>query len=205
MRASFIPALSLLLTGCISMTTSGTEEALLFSRGDASPEHGQAVLKPHNDLPLSMTFECPSKLATMSTFYVVPLPPVVPVGFVNEKISYLRVTMPQGTENAIAQTRIVTSTGAAVPLSNARESRRAVNNEGALEATYTLDRSCEALDGAMVEVAGFSHGNKTYPAAQARLQFDSTITGGIGWWPPATFNGGHAWTGTGEVSGTSAE
>lgn len=195
MRAIFIPALSVLLSGCISMTTSGTEEALLFSGKVASAENGQAVLKPHNELPLAIAFDCPSKLATMSTFYVVPLPPVIPVGFLNEKVSYLRVRTPEGMENAVARTRIITPQGAAMPLSDARESRRSASSDGTVETTYALNKACEAFDGGTVEVAGFSYKDKTYPASVARLQFDSKIQGGIGWWPPMHFNGGRAISG----------
>ena len=192
MRASAVPALSLLLSGCVAMTTSGTREAILFSGKEAPAESAQAVLKPHNDLPVSIEFACPSKVATMSPSYVVPLPPVLPVGFVNEKVSYLRIRMPEGMEDAIAQTRIVTPQGTAMPLADAKQSRRSVNNEGAVETTFALNKACEALDGGMLEVAGFSYKNKRYPPSQARLQFDSTITAGIGWWPPALFNGGRA-------------
>lgn len=205
MRANYISALSLLLTGCVSFTTSGTEEAVLFSAEEASTENAQAVLKPHNDLPLSLEFACPDRLATMSTFYVVPLPPVVPVGFVNDHVSYLRVRMPEGTENAIAQTRVVTPQGMAMPLAGARHSMRTVNKEGTVEATYALNKDCEALDGGVLEIAGFSYNNRSYPAAQARLQFDSRITAGIGWWPPASFNGGRRFSGEIDASGTPAQ
>lgn len=204
MRANYISALSLLLTGCVSFTTSGTREAVLFSR-EAPAENAQAVLKPHNDLPLSLEFACPDRLATMSTFFVVPLPPVVPVGFVNDHVSYLRVRMPAGMENAVAQTRVVTPQGTAMPLVDARQSMRAVNKEGSVDATYALNKDCEALDGGVLEVAGFSYNNRSYPAAQARLQFDSRIKGGIGWWPPASFNGGRRFSGEVDTSGTPAQ
>ncbi|HEY0844240.1 MAG TPA: hypothetical protein VGE12_02670 [Noviherbaspirillum sp.] len=171
------------------MTTSGTEEAVLFSGKEALAENAQAVLKPHDDVPLAIEFACPSKLATMSTFYVVPLPPVVPVGVLHEKVSYLRVRMPEGMENTVAQTRIVTPAGASMPLSGAQRTARAESGAGTVEATYALNEECEAFDGGTLEVAGFSYRNRTYPAAVARLQFDSKISGGIGWWPPMWFNG----------------
>lgn len=204
MRANYISALSLLLTGCTAFTTSGTEEAILFSAKEAPAENAQVVLKPYNDLPLSLEFACPTKLATMMTSFVVPLPPVLPIGFMNDHVSYLRVRLPEGAENAIAQTRIVTPQGAAMPLSDARQSMRAVNNEGAVETTYALNKDCEALDGGVLEVAGFSYNNRNYPAAQARLHFDSRIKAGIGWWPPASFNGGRRIGGDIDATGTLA-
>ncbi len=200
MRANFVSALSLLLSGCVAVTTSGTEEAVLFSGKEAPAESAQAVLRPYHDLPLSIEFACPARLATLMTSYVVPLPPVVPVGFVNEHVSYLRIRMPEGSENALAQTRLVTPQGTAMPLSDARQSRHAISNEGAVEVTYAVDKDCEALDGGVLEVAGFSYRNKDYPASAMRLQFDSRIKAGIVWWPPALFNGGHAASGRSDAS-----
>ena len=205
MRASYVPALPLLLSGCVAMTTSGTRESVLFTAKEASEDSAQAVLKPHDDLPVSIEFKCPSKLATMSPSYVVPLPPVVPVGSVSEKVSYLRIRMPEGMESAIVQTRIITRQGTSIPLSDAKQSRRIVNNEGGVETTFALNKECEALDGGMLEVAGFSYKDKSYPPSQARLQFDSKITAGIGWWPPAFFNGGHPMGGGSGASGTAAQ
>lgn len=200
MRAVFIPAFSLLLSGCVAMTTSGTEEAVLFNGKESPAEDAQAVLKPHNDLPVSIEFACPSKIATMMPSYVVPLPPVLPVGFAHKKVSYLRITMPEGMESTITQTRVVTPQGTVMPLSDALQSGRAVNNDGTVETTFALDKECGALDGGTLEVAGFSYQDKDYPPLQAQLQFDSRITAGIGWWPPALFNGGHSVSG---VSGGS--
>lgn len=73
------------------------------------------------------------------------------------------------------------------------------SNAGTVESTFTLDKECEALNGGKLEVAGFSYLNKTYPSSQARLQFDAQVTTGIGWWPPALFNGGHAISGSAEA------
>lgn len=187
MRASFVPALSLLLSGCVSFTTAGTEETIAFSGNEAVEENNQAVLKPYNGLPLSMNFACPKKLATLSTFYVVPLPPVVPAGFVNEKVSYLHITMPQDTENDMAKLRILTPQGTAIPLSDMRQSMRAVGKDGTVETTYALNKECEALDGGVLELAGLSYHNKAYPASAVRLEFDSRIKFGAGWWPPVLF------------------
>jgi len=196
MRAITVPALSFLLSGCVAMTTSGTRESVLFSEKEAPAEAAQAVLKPHNDLPVSMEFKCPDKVATLSTSYVVPLPPVIPVGFVNEKKgAQLRVRMPEDMESTMAQTRVVTRQGAAMPLSAARQASRTVNHAGTVETTYALDKECGALNGGVLEVAGFSYNNKAYPPSQARLQLDERITAGIGWWPPALFNGGHSLSG----------
>ena len=201
MRAIIVPALSFLLSGCVAMTTSGTEESVLFSEKEAPAENAQAVLKPHNDLPVSMEFKCPDKVATLSTSYVVPLPPVIPVGFVNEKVAYLRVRMPEDMESAMAQTRIVTRQGAAMPLSAARQASRSVNHKGTVETTYALDKECGALNGGVLEVAGFSYNNKSYPPSQASLRHDARITAGIGWWPPALFNGGRSLSGRDGVGG----
>lgn len=187
MRANFLPALSLLLSGCVAMTTAGTREAVLFS---GPQEDAHAVLKPYEDLPLSIEFACPDKPETMMTSFVVPFPPVVPVGLVNDHISYLRVTMPEGADDAIAGTRVVAPEGTALSLSGRPQFKRTVTSEGRQEVTYALDKDCEALDGGTLEVAGFSYKNKQYPATTTRLQFESRITGSVAWWPPALFNGG---------------
>ncbi|WP_420473969.1 hypothetical protein [Noviherbaspirillum sp. ST9] len=200
MRPRIVPALSLMLTGCVAMTTSGTREAVFFTDDEeATANNAQAVLKPYNDLPVSIEFKCPSRIATLSPSYVVPLPPVFPAGFAHRKVSYLRVRMPEGMDNALAQSRVITRQGTAMPLADARQSRRTVGDEGTVESTFTLDKECEALNGGTLEVAGFSYNNKAYPPSQARLQFDSEVTAGIGWWPPALFNGGHAISGAPEA------
>lgn len=187
MRASLVPALSLLLTGCVAMTTSGTREAVLFA---GPQQNAHAVLTPYADLPLSIEFACPDKPEAMMTSFVVPFPPVVPVGFVNDHVSYLRITMPAGADEAIAGTRVVAPEGAALPLSERPQFKRTVNSDGRQEVTYVLDRDCEALDGGRLEVAGFSYKDKSYPDATTNLQFESRLTGSIAWWPPALFNGG---------------
>lgn len=193
MRASLVPVLALLLSGCVAMTTSGTRESVLFTdREEAPVENAQSVLKPYNDLPVAMEFRCPTKIATLTPSYVVPLPPVFPAGFAHKKISYLNITMPEGMESALAQARIVTRKGTEVPLAAARQSSRRPGGEGTVVSTFTLDEACEALNGGKLEVAGFSYNNQRYPPSQARLQFDSQVTAGIGWWPPALFNGGHS-------------
>lgn len=191
MRASFVPALSLLLSGCVAMTTAGTRETVLFS-GPQENDHAvlKPVLKPYADLPLSIEFACPDKPETMMTSFVVPFPPVVPVGFVNDHVSYLRITMPGGADNAIAGARVVTPEGTALSLADRPQFKRTVNSDGRQEVTYALDKDCEALDGGMLEVAGFSFENKPYPATTTSLQFESRLTGSIAWWPPALFNGG---------------
>jgi hypothetical protein len=187
------------------MTTSGTEEAVLFSGKQASAEKTQLVLKPYDDLPLSIEFACPTRLATMMTSYVVPLPPVIPVGFVNKHVSYLHIKMPEGAESAIARTRIVTPQGTAMPLSDARQSGRNLNKEGIQEVTYALDTDCEALDGSVLEVGGFSYKNKAYPVSETRLQFESRIKASVAWWPPALFNGGRPISGGSDAAKTAAQ
>lgn len=205
MRTTLVSVLSLLLSGCAAMTTSGTEEAVLFSGKHASAEKAQVVLKPYDDLPLSIEFACPTRMATMMTSYVVPLPPVIPVGFVNKHVSYLRIRMPEGADHAIAQTRILTPQGTALPLSEARQSGPDVNKEGIREVTYALDKDCEALDGSVLEVGGFSYNNKAYPVSERRLQFASRIKASVAWWPPALFNGGRPISGGSEAAKTAAQ
>ncbi|RZI40933.1 hypothetical protein EGT07_21800 [Herbaspirillum sp. HC18] len=145
-------------------------------------------MQPYNDVPLLIEFACPDKLATLSTFYVVPVPPVIPAGFVNEPVSYLRIRMPAGTESAIAQTRIVGAQGTALKLSDTQPSKRAAAGEGTMELTYALDKDCAALNGGVLEVAGFSYKDKNYPASAARLQVESRTKAGVAWWPPMWFD-----------------
>ncbi|HYD94940.1 MAG TPA: hypothetical protein VEC01_06415 [Noviherbaspirillum sp.] len=204
MRASILSVLSLSLTGCVAFTTSGTEETVLFSPTLETPvENAQAVLKPHNDLPLAIEFACPNRLGTLMTSYVIPLPPVLPAGYVFEPVSYLRVRMPEGAEDILARTRILTQAGNAIPLSAARQFRRSAGSDGSVETTYALDKECAAFNGGVLEVAGFSYNNKSYPASQARLQFDSKITADVGWWPPSLFNGGQPLHGVIDTPSTS--
>ncbi|HZW22319.1 hypothetical protein [Noviherbaspirillum sp.] len=191
MRANILSLLSLSLTGCVAFTTSGTQETVLFSPTLETPvESARPVLKPHEGVPLAIEFACPDRLGTLMTSYVIPLPPVIPAGAVFEPVSYLRVRTPEGAETVLAHTRIVTQQGNAIPLSDARPFRRTIGNDGSVETTYALNKECAAFNGGVLEVAGFSYNNKSYPASQSRLQFDSRITADVGWWPPALFNGG---------------
>lgn len=189
MLARLTYVFSLLLAGCVSFTTSGTKEAVLFSGADLAAEKGHAALAPYDGLPLRMQFICPDRLATLSTFYVFPVPPVVPVGFVNKDVSYLRVRMPADAESALAQSRIVMPQGAAFSLAQTGQSKRAYGPDGTLETTYKVDTACGSLDGGTLEVAGFSYGGKSYPVSRVPLQFDARITGSLGWWPPAMLRG----------------
>ncbi|GAB3549447.1 hypothetical protein GCM10027343_31210 [Noviherbaspirillum agri] len=180
MRSSFIPALSLLLSSCAVVTTSGTEEAVYFSDKESGNGQAHAVLKPHNDLPMTIEFSCPDKLATAMTSVWVPFPPVLPVGFVNEKLSYLRITVPQDAGYANAQIRVTTQQGQPVPMLAEPQSRRVGKDSGEAQLTYVLKQDCETLDGGLLEVAGFSYKNRNYPAIGSRLHFDSRLKLRIG-------------------------
>lgn len=183
MRSSHIPAItafSLLLSSCAVVTTSGTEEALFFSDEQAKESQANAVLKPHSDVPLAVEFSCPAKLATMMTSIVVPFPPLVPVGFVNKHVSYLKVTTPEGAGFGTPPVRVTTQQGRVVPVPEQPDSRRVVSGGGATQAIYALSSNCEDLDGGVVEVARFSHQSKDYPATRARLRFDSRIRMHVG-------------------------
>jgi hypothetical protein len=180
MRSSLIPALSLLLSSCAVVTTSGTDESVLFYTQEPEAAKPQAVLKPHNDLPLAIEFSCPTKLATMMTSVLVPFPPFLPVGFVNQHVSYLRITVPQDAEYANARMRLLTQQGKEVPVPAAPEAKRVATNDGKTQITYTLQQDCETLDGGSLQLAGFSYQNRSYPAIGARLHFDSRIRMTIG-------------------------
>lgn len=204
MRASFISGVSFLLTGCVAVTTSGTEEAVLFSDAKANVETAAAVLKPYKDLPLSVEFICPTRLTSLMTSYVVPLPPVLPVGFANKDVSYVRITMPDGAEDGIAKIRIIAPEGKALPLAGIPQFQRAVNNDSTVDVTYALNRECETLNGGVLEVAGLSYKNRSYPPSQTRLQFESRIRNTVEWWPPSLINGVHAVSGGIDDSGNAA-
>lgn len=171
MRGSLVSALALLLSSCAVISESGTEEKLSFAGADEARQH--AVLKPHDGMPLSIEFSCPTKIFSAMTSFYIPLPPVVPVGFVNKHVSYLRVRLPQDAEYVVPQIRITTYMGQPVALPQTPKSRRDAN--GATELTYALNSDCEALDNGTLEIAGFSYKKRTYPASAARLQFDSRI------------------------------
>jgi len=180
MRSRLIPALSLLLSSCTVVTTSGTEEAVYFSNKESGAEKAHAVLTPHHDLPLAIEFSCPDKLDTMMTSILIPFPPFLPVGFVNEHVSYLRITLPEGAGHAEAGVRITTQQGQAVPIPDAPLSKRVVAKDGTTEITYALKQDCETLDGGALEVAEFSYKNRRYPPIVARLRFDSRMKMTVG-------------------------
>lgn len=175
MRNKFIPIMALLLSACSVITESGTEEAIFFSGNEAGEAKPQVVLKPHNDLPLSLEFSCPNKIFSAMTSLFYPMPPVIPVGFVNDHVSYLRIRLPQDAETALARIRIVTGQGQAMALPDVPQSRRVAADGGTVEMTYALKNDCEEFDGGALEIAGFDYRNRNYPASKARLHFDSRI------------------------------
>jgi hypothetical protein len=165
MHARLVPVLALFLSGCVAMTTSGTRESVLFTGGEEAPdERAQTVLKPYNDLPVSMEFKCPSKVSTLSPSYVVPLPPVFPAGFAHKKISYLSITVPEGMETALTQARIITRKGTEMPLAAARQASRRAGSEGTVVSTFTLDEACEALNGGTTRSRGLFLQQQKLPA-----------------------------------------
>lgn len=173
MRGSLISGLALLLSACAVISESGTEEKVSFVGNAADQARQHAVLQPHNDMPLSIEFSCPTKIFSAMTSFFYPLPPVVPVGFVNKHVSYLKIRVPQDAEQAVPQIRITTYVGQQVVVPDAPKSRRA--DGGTTELTYALPSDCEALDNGMLEIPGFTYRNRSYPASAARLQFDSRI------------------------------
>lgn len=173
MRGSLISGLALMLSACAVISESGTEEKVSFVNDGAGQARQHAVLKPHGDVPLTVEFSCPTRIFSAMTSFFYPLPPVVPVGFVNKHVSYLRIRVPQDAEQALPRIRITTYVGQAVAVPDAPKSRRI--DGGMTELTYALPSDCEALDNGTLEIAGFSYRNRDYPASAARLQFDSRI------------------------------
>lgn len=177
MRGSYLSVLALMLSACGVITESGTEEAVLFSGNETVAAKPQPVLKPHEGLPLSIQFSCPTKIFSAMTSVYIPLPPVIPVGFVNKHVSYLHVRLPNDAEQSMPEIRVTTYLGQPVALPAAPQSRR--SEGGSTELVYALPSDCEALDNGTLEVAGFSYGNRSYPAASSRLQFNARIKSAI--------------------------
>lgn len=180
MSGNLISALALLLSGCAVVTATGTEEAVRFSGENAGVEEPRLVLKPHDDLPLTLEFSCPTKIATMMTSVFIPFPPAMPVGFVNKQVSYLHIRAPKDVEHAIGRISIVTPQGTSIALPDDRDSKRVAASGEMMEIIYTLRENCETFDGASLKVAGFSYKDRRYPATHARLQFDSRLRGVVG-------------------------
>lgn len=173
MRGSLISGLALMLSACAVITESGTEEKVSFAGNEAGAARQYAVLQPHAGVPLSIRFSCPTRIFSAMTSFYIPLPPVVPVGFVNKHVSYVHIRLPADAESVLPRIRITTYAGQQLALPVAPSSRRIA--EDSMELTYALGKDCEALDNGILEIAGFSYRNRNYPAAAARLQFDSRI------------------------------
>lgn len=174
---------SLLLSACAVLSETGTEEAILFSANDAGTEKPQAVLKPHNDLPLAIQFSCPKKIDTAMTSFFYPLPPIMPVAFINKHESYLRIKLPEDAEPSLARVRVVDQQGQIVPIPEAPDTQLSADKGKALELTYVLPTDCDVFDGGAIEVASFSYKNKSYPATEARLHFKSKRKVGVSYAP----------------------
>ena len=180
MDGKSISGLALLLSGCAVVTAAGTEEALHFSGENAGVEEPRLVLKPHDDLPLTLEFSCPTKIATLMTSVFIPFPPIMPVGFVNEHVSYLHIRTPRDAEQSIEGISITTPQGSQIALPDEPGAKRVAASGEMLEITYALQKDCEAFDGASLKVAGFSYKDRRYPATGARLRFDSRLRGVVG-------------------------
>ena len=173
MRGSLISGLALMLSACAVITESGTEEKVSFAGSEAGEARKYAVLQPHEGVPLTLRFSCPTKIFSAMTSFYIPLPPVAPVGFINKHVSYLHIRLPADAEKALPQIRITTYVGQQLALPAAPAARRLAGDS--MELTYALDKDCEALDNGTLEVAGFSYRDRAYPSSAARLRFDSRI------------------------------
>ncbi|WP_019140212.1 hypothetical protein [Noviherbaspirillum massiliense] len=174
MRTILVSLLTtLLLSACAVWSEAGKRESVLFAEDDNELTKPQAVLAPYEDFPLSIQFSCPMKRATAMSWYFFPLPPVIPVGFLNEHVSYLRIKVPEDAQHTIGKIQVQTGEGQQVSLPEQPESRRVTDNGKTVETTYELKKDCETLDGGSLQVASFSYKDREYPPSEAQLKLDS--------------------------------
>lgn len=168
---------SVWLSGC-AMTHSGFIESLSFVDTQDSSSEPAKELKPHKDLPMTLSFVCPIRKESLMISPVAPLPPVIPVGGAfSAGHATLKVTVPEGFEWASISFDIKPVEGALVmPPNNPKHikfSNRNSAKKGAYSVSYILAPPCKQLQNAVLEFKGFTHEGVEYPPFKAPLKFDS--------------------------------
>lgn len=172
---------TVVLSGC-AISGSGTEESIAFSPAGTDLVEWVSVYKPYGDLAFTLKFLCPGKIYSAMISPVIPLPPVVPVGFVNRAESFLHLVFPESESSPIQAIRITLANGKALQLQSASVFGQPYKSESEVLTTYQFKTDCSEFEGGEIQIDGFEFRGRLYPPAKAKLQFKSKIKVDGGYW-----------------------
>lgn len=174
-------ASSVVLGGC-AISGTGTEESIAFSPAGADLVEWVSVYKPYEDLAFTIKFLCPGKVYSAMISPVIPLPPVVPVGFINRTESFVHVVFPESEPSPTQTTRITLANGKQLQFQSTSVFGQPYKSESGVLTTYQFKTDCSEFDGGEIQIEGFKSHGKLYPPVKAKLQFKSKLKVDGGYW-----------------------
>ena len=170
MRNFLLPLVYMIsLSGC-AVTEAITEEALLFSDFKEQQADSKMILEPFEDISLSLEFWCSGIIHSVMLSPLIPLPPIVPAGYMNMKESDLRVDLPVDADTLIDNIDIKNQQGDVIKLFDEND-HHIIQNGKILHSIYLMRHDCKELEGGTVEIHGFIYKNVLYPTLKYYLQY----------------------------------
>ncbi len=163
----------LLASGCV-VSGFGIDEKIYFVGGgnELSTEY-----KPYPELKLSAFFSCTGKVYSVMPSLVVPLPPIIPVGFMDDpKYHYfdLEIHIPINDEKFLDNFSLVKIDGSKVELNSGKKYLYPDSKDGGMWVNLKIPPlTCKDLDGAEMSIKNFEYEDKLYPQSLAKLEFES--------------------------------
>jgi hypothetical protein len=100
---------------------------------------------------LIVSMSCPEKVYSIMAFILVPLPPIIPVFWANEKISRLYITAPN---IGHPEVEITSPTGELVKVMvTAKNESQNHNNPDSKDYFFHINKDCSELNGHMISVS----------------------------------------------------
>lgn len=175
MRAtSAVLALSLLVGAC-AITGTESEQELLFSAADGPAEDGVQRWEPHEGLGFGVEFMCPGKAHSMMISPLIPLPPLIPAGFLNTRLTYLLLHQAAGESAPVASMHFALAGGRTIRLKEAEVFALNQASPAGLTTTLQFDMDCAEFDGAELHIEALEYPDKTLLPTKAKLQFRSRL------------------------------
>jgi len=182
MRAAFVVLVSSVFVAGCAISGSGADESISFVPLDTPSAEAVGVFQPYPDLPLTFAFSCPGKVYSAMISPGVPLPPIVPVGFVNRAEAYVRISAPAADGIPLPSIHAALASGQDLRFQETFRFGRPYNAESGVITTLRFPLNCSEFAGAELNIDPFEYLGSSYPAAKVKLMFKSTLKVDGGYW-----------------------
>ncbi len=173
MRALLIVfVMALFFNGC-AISGIVSEQAILFNSTAPVANISESIFKPYDTINFTVEFICPGKCRSAMISPVIPLPPVVPLGFMGQRELYIKLVFPRDEEIPIKSMHIALNKGDLVQLYEATEFYQSNSEINGFCKILRLHIDCSELQGGEFRIEGFTYQGEMYPPKMMKLEFKS--------------------------------